>query len=103
QYRVNCFESTNNYTRYWWGVKDHKWSKATAATETWADWNKTTTSYATSWSPSGHYGLVSGNNETVTVITAHDGGHWACGGATGANGEGFTGRGGKSNMRIWAR
>jgi len=49
------------------------------------------------------YGLVSGANETETVITAHVGHHWACGGYTGPGGEGYTGRGGNSSLRLWAR
>ena len=59
-------------------------------------------SYATAWA-SHHYGLVSGNNETDTLITSHSGNEWACGGYTGPNGEGFTGRGGISNFRLWVK
>ena len=103
RFRVNCFDSNNNYTRYWWGVNSYNWSQASAATETWADVDKKTQSYATFWQPSGHWGVVSGDNETDTLITAHAGGHWAFGGMTAPGGEGYTGRGGKSNMRIWAR
>ena len=58
--------------------------------------------YATVWS-TGHYGLVSGNSEASAIITAHNGNQWACGGNAGPGGEGYTGRGGKSNLRLWVR
>ena len=60
------------------------------------------TSYPTTWA-SHHFGLVSGNNEAQTIITSHVGNEWACAGNAGPGGEGYTGRGGKSNMRIWLR
>lgn len=37
------------------------------------------------------------------MITAHSGDHWACGGMNAPGGEGFTGRGGKSNFRLWVK
>jgi hypothetical protein len=58
--------------------------------------------YPTVWA-SHHYGLLSGNTESTTVITAHSGNHWACGGSTAPGGEGYTGRGGKSSFRLWVR
>ncbi|MBN93700.1 MAG: hypothetical protein CL928_06430, partial [Deltaproteobacteria bacterium] len=102
EYRALCFDSNNNYSRYWWGVTDYNWGALTTASESWDTYDRTGASYATAWS-SGHYGLVSGSTEAVVVITAHNGNHWACAGSAGPGGEGFTGRGGVSNMRIWAK
>jgi cysteine-rich repeat protein len=103
EFRANCFESSNNFIRYWWGVTAYRWGSLTSASETWDNYTRDGGGrYATSWS-GGHYGLVSGSNETFTLITAHGGNHWACGGSSAAGGEGFTGRNGVSNMRIWAK
>ena len=102
EYRAVCFDSNNNYTRYWWGVSDYNWNDLTTASETWDTYDKSGTSYATYWAAH-HYGLVSGANETETLITAHIGHHWACGGLSAPGGEGYTGRGGVSNFRLWAK
>jgi hypothetical protein len=102
EYRAACFDSNNNYTRYWWGVSDYNWSSLTSASESWDAYDRSGTSYATYWAAH-HYGLVSGSNETNTLITAHTGHHWACGGNTGPGGEGYTGRGGNSSFRLWAK
>jgi hypothetical protein len=102
QFRINCFDSNNNFIRYWWGVTAYRWGALSSATESWDNYTRNGTQYATSWS-GGHYGLVSGNNEVVTVITAHSGNQWACGGMRAQGGEGYTGRNGRSNMRIWAK
>jgi len=132
EYRVNCFESNNNYERLWKGVRAYKWGQLTSASSSTS--LDGVTSYATAWAAH-HFGLVSGNNEAITVITSHVSNEWACAGNQGAGGEGthvvplycscvcrqlvptgrsalaracfdffsrpgYTGRGGKSNMRI---
>ncbi len=102
EYRALCFSSNNNYSRYWWGVTDYNWTSVSSASESWDTYEQDGTSYPTAWS-SGHHGLVSGNNETTTVITAHGGNQWACGGASAPGGEGYTGRGGMSNFRLWVK
>ncbi len=103
EYRANCFNSNNNYNRYWFGVSDYNWASLTSAAESWDSYQRDGSSYPTSWS-GGHFGLVSGANETDTVITAHNGHQWACGGATAPGGEGYTGRpGGVSSFRLWAK
>ena len=102
EFRAECFESNNNYLRYWWGVSAYHWGSLTSATESWGDYGRTGISYPTVWATH-HFGLVSGNNETVAVITAHTGNHWACAGNSGPGGEGYTGRNGVSNLRLWAR
>ncbi len=102
QFRMMCFESNNNYVRYWWGASDHDWTVAHSAAESWDSYDKQGTSFPTAWAP-WHYGLVSGNTETNVVITAHSGNHWACGGLSAPGGEGYTGRGGRSNFRLWVK
>ncbi len=102
EFRGFCFESNNNYHRYGWCVSNDDWTALTNATESWDSYDKSGTSYPTYWA-SHHYGLVSGNNETVAVITAHTGNEWACAGSFGPGGEGYTGRGGLSNQRLWAK
>lgn len=102
EFRANCFDSNNNYTRYWYGASNYNWGGLTSASSSWSGYNQTGTSYSTSWAGH-HYGLVSGNNETVVVITAHSGNQWACGGNSAPGGEGYTGRNGISNIRLWAR
>ena len=102
EYRAACFDSSNNYTRYWWGVNDYHWGSLTSATESWDSYDRSGSSHATYWA-SHHYGLVSGANETDTLITAHSGHQWACGGYSAPGGEGYTGRGGTSSFRLWAK
>jgi len=100
EYRANCFDSTNNYARLWSGVKDYKWHQvSSAASSTSLDGSRP---YPTTWAAH-HWGLTSGNNEHDALITSHSGNQWACAGNAGPNGEGYTGRGGRSNMRIWLR
>jgi cysteine-rich repeat protein len=102
QFRMSCFESSNNFVRYWWGMPTYDWTVAHAAAESWDTYQKNGTSYPTSWAP-WHYGLMSGNTETNAMISSHSGNHWACGGATAPGGEGYTGRGGVSSFRLWAK
>ena len=68
---ANCFDSNNNYTRYWYGASKLQlgWPNVSIF-PVGVGYNQTGTSYSTSWAGH-HYGLVSGNNETVVVITAH--------------------------------
>ena len=107
-FKAECFKSTNNFVRYWGGVSNYDWGKATNAAwsadsydpESGAGTGKT---YPTVWNPAGHFGLISGNNEATVMVTAHSGGHWACNGNAGPNGEGYTGRNGKTNFRLWAK
>ena len=87
--------------RYWYDTGTYSW-EATSSAGNSTDGYKGGTAYSTVWA-SHHYGLVSGNNEAVTVITSHSGDQWACGGNLGTGGEGYTGRGGKSNFRMWVR
>jgi hypothetical protein len=103
-YRADCHSGTNNFVRYWGGVDNYHWDRTNNNNGQWSNskLDQTGTSYATSWAGH-HYGLVSGNNEATTLITAHSGNHWACMGSQGANGEGYTGRGGNSNIRLWER
>ena len=102
EFRALCFESNNNYHRYWWGVSNYHWSALTSASQSWDSYDRSGTQYATSWATH-HYGLVSGNNETTTLITAHSGNHWACAGNSGPGGEGYTGRSGLANLRMWVK
>lgn len=102
EFRVACFESSNNFIRYWWGVSDYNWGTLTSADETWDSYDRSGTRHDTDWAPH-HYGLVSGSNETWAIITSHSSNQWACGGASGPGGEGYTGRGGISNFRMWVR
>ena len=100
QYRANCFDSNNNYERLWNGVSAYSWGSLTpAASSTSLDGG---TGYATYWA-SHHFGLVSGDSEAIAIITAHTGNQWACAGNAGPGGEGYTGRGGVSNLRLWLR
>ena len=85
EYRVNCFESNNNYERLWKGVRAYKWGQLTSASSSTS--LDGATSYATAWAAH-HFGLVSGNNEAITVITSHVSNEWACAGNQGAGGEG---------------
>jgi len=100
EYRVNCFDSSNNYERLWKGVTNYKWNSVTPASS--SSSVDGVTRYPTSWAGH-HWGLTSGNNERDAVITSHSDNQWACAGNQGPNGEGYTGRGGRSNMRIWFR
>jgi len=100
EYRVNCFSSTNDYERLWKGVRNYKWSQVTAASSSTS--LNGVSQFPTSWAGH-HWGLTSGNNERDAVITSHSSNQWACAGNAGPNGEGYTGRGGRSNMRIWLR
>jgi hypothetical protein len=100
-FRANCFESNNNFTRYWEGVTSYRFSGVVAATSS-RDALVGGTSYPTVWA-SHQWGLLSGNNEATAVITSHSGDHWACAGNAGPGGEGYTGRNGLSNMRLWVR
>merc|ERR1712010_349333 len=105
-FKVDCY-GTNKFTRYWGGVSNYRWDAVTKAKWSADGYNAKSgkqygKSYPTKWS-GGHWGLVSGNNEATTMITAHSGGHWACYGNKGKNGEGYTGRNGKSNFRLWAK
>merc|ERR1712032_1114321 len=97
----------NKFTRYWGGVSNYRWDAVTKAKWSADGYNAKTgkqygKSYATKWAGH-HWGLVSGNNEATAMITAHSGGHWACYGNKGKNGEGYTGRGGKSDFRLWVK
>jgi hypothetical protein len=85
EYRVNCFESTNNYERLWKGVRAYKWTQVTSASSTTS--LDGATNYATAWAGH-HWGLTSGNNERDAVITSHSSNEWACAGNQGPNGEG---------------
>jgi len=89
-------------SRFWYGTGTYSWEAVSGATNSSDTYGGGGTGYSTVWA-SHHYGLVSGNNEYVTVITSHSGNHWACGGLYGAGGEGYTGRGGDSNFRMWVR
>ncbi len=102
QFRANCFESNNNYLRYWWGVTTYRWGAVTSAGQSWDSYERDGTQYTTVSVP-WHYGLVSGFTEVISVITSHSDDQWACGGNAAPGGEGYTGRGGRSNMRIWAK
>ena len=105
EFKATCFNSRNNYIRYWWSVSMYRFtalSDQTTGCISYDNYAKTGTCYEVRWA-GGHYGLVSGNNEIVTLITSHSGNEWACGGSQGPNGEGFTGRGGISNIRLWTR
>ena len=103
-YRVECHSGTNNFVRYWGGVDNYYWDRTNNNNGQWSNskFDKSGTNYPTSWG-GGHYGLVSGNSESTTMITSHSNNHWACLGNAGANGEGYTGRGGISNFRLWER
>ena len=104
-FRMNCFNSNNNFTRYWFGgPKDmFSWTNQPQRVESSNDlYNMTGASYPTAWA-SHHYGLVSGNTEANVMMPSHSGNHWACGGRDGPGGEGYTGRGGRSSFRLWAR
>ncbi len=126
EYRANCFDSSNNYERLWKGVRAYKWNQVVSSSSTSLDG---VTSYGTSWA-SHHWGLLSGSNEKDALLTSHSGNEWACAGNQGPGGEGaalsllaciqsyvvdcspyhsfsfdlfhpgYTGRGGRSNMRI---
>jgi len=100
EYRVNCFDSTNNYERLWKGVRNYKWNQVSSATSSTS--LDGVNQYPTAWAAH-HWGLTSGNNERDAVITSHSDNQWACAGNQGPRGEGYTGRGGNSNMRIWLR
>jgi hypothetical protein len=86
EYRVNCFQSTNDYERLWKGVTNYKWSQTTSASSSTS--LNGVSQYPTSWA-SHHWGLTSGNNEKDAVITSHSGNEWACAGNAGPNGEGL--------------
>ncbi|MAO82618.1 MAG: hypothetical protein CMH50_01850, partial [Myxococcales bacterium] len=103
EYRVNCFESANNYTRYWHGVDRFRWSTLTRLDYSWAGYGQTGERFVADQSGGQWYGLASGGGETSVVILSHAGGHWACGGMNGPGGEGYTGRGGQSSYRLWVR
>jgi len=100
EYRANCFESTNDYERLWKGVRNYKWSQTTSASSSTS--LDGVNQFPTGWAGH-HWGLTSGNNERDAVITSHSDNQWACAGNQGPKGEGYTGRGGRSNMRIWLR
>jgi len=100
EYRVNCFESNNDYERLWKGVRNYKWSQVTSASS--SSSVDGVNQFPTGWAGH-HWGLTSGNNERDAVITSHSDNQWACAGNQGPRGEGYTGRGGRSNMRIWLR
>jgi len=85
EYRVNCFQSNNNYERLWTGVRAYKWTQVTPATSTTS--LDGATSYATAWAAH-HWGLTSGSNERDAVITSHSSNEWACAGNQGPGGEG---------------
>jgi hypothetical protein len=85
EYRVNCFQSTNDYERLWKGVRNYKWSQVTAASSSTS--LNGVSQFPTSWAGH-HWGLTSGNNERDAVITSHSSDQWACAGNAGPNGEG---------------
>lgn len=107
EYRANCFESNNNYVRYWYGVTRYYWGAQASMAgrgqcNTYQNYDKSGTCYISNWAAH-HYGLISGNNERDTLLTSHSGNHWACAGNAGPGGEGYTGRNGHSNLRLWVR
>jgi hypothetical protein len=85
EYRVNCFDSTNNYERLWKGVRNYKWNQVSSATSSTS--LDGVNQYPTAWAGH-HWGLTSGNNERDAVITSHSGDQWACAGNQGPRGEG---------------
>lgn len=99
--RALCFDSNNNFHRYWYGTGTYSWEAVSDADSS-TDGYYSGTSYDTVWA-SHHYGLVSGDDEYTTLITSHSGDEWACGGIYAAGGEGYTGRGGDSSFRFWVR
>ena len=101
KFHAACFDSSNDYSRQWSGVTDYRWATVTSATSS-SEWPSSTGSFPTSWAGH-HYGLVSGSNEVTALITSHSGNQWACGGNAAPGGEGYTGRGGVSSFRLWAK
>ena len=102
-FRAECYDSNNNFVRYWGGVTSYTQTAATSATWSNTQVDQSGTSYPTAWVINGHYGLTSGKTESTTLITAHTGNQWACKGSQGSGGEGYTGRSGKSNFRLWTK
>ena len=102
-FRAECYDSNNNFIRYWGGVTSYTQTAATSATWSNTQVDQSGTSYPTAWVINGHYGLTSGKTESTALITAHTGNQWACKGSQGSGGEGYTGRSGKSNFRLWTK
>ena len=67
-FRAECYDSNNNFNRYWGGVTNFRWSAVSGASWSNQYVDKSGSNYATGWA-SHHYGLTSGNNEGVVMIT----------------------------------
>jgi cysteine-rich repeat protein len=102
-YRISCFESNNNFERFWFGVRNFRWSSLVVVDASYDNYQRAGRRYNASRAGGAWFGLVSGMAEDNVVLTGHDGNHWACGGADALGGEGYTGRGGVSNFRLWVK